>query len=232
MNHTLQLHSGIHLDTPIDFEIFHKKNRSLPDIRPHNDDEPHWKTPAQLDRDKSKYKDKKVILVVRDPRDTIVSLYFQKTKRWKVEQKSIEEFFWQESGSFKTMISFYNIWAENRSVPKELLLIKYEQLHINPAQTLRTIVDFIGLNSVTDSTIQEAVRLSSFEAMQKREGDGEFKTSRLRPGIQGDGESFKARKGKVHGYVDYLTPDIIESATLYIKQNMDLWYGYLNDHEY
>ena len=46
-----------------------------------HDDYPHWKPVEKLFADKRAYVDKKVIFLVRDPRDVLVSGYFQHIKR-------------------------------------------------------------------------------------------------------------------------------------------------------
>ena len=52
-----------------------------PRIRVSHDDDPHWKTPRGLDRRKRRYRGKQVVLLVRDPRDVVVSMYFERSRR-------------------------------------------------------------------------------------------------------------------------------------------------------
>ncbi len=226
LNNALSMHTGVRPADPLDFGEFHRHNPSLPTIRPHNDDEPHWKTPEQLERDKSAYRGKRVILLVRDPRDAVVSLYFQKTKRWKVLEGSLHDFVWQASGSLRTMIAFYGAWAAQRHVPLAISLVRYEDLHRDPRTELCRLLDFAGLRQVRDEVVDAAVEASSFDTMRRREVSLEFGTSRLRPGIRGDHESFKARRGLVGGFSDYLCPEDVERATEVVRRTMNPWYGY------
>lgn len=226
INGALQRHTGITPEVPLDFEAFERADPPVPRIRAHNDDEPHWKTPAQLETDKKHFRNHKVILLVRDPRDTVVSLWFQKTKRWRTYERSLHEFVREPSGSVQTMIAFYNVWAKRRDDAGEVLLVRYEDIHEDPVGTLRRMLDFAGLDAVSDEVVAQSVEAADFDRMRKREAKAEWKTSRLRPGDPEDRESFKARRGKVGGYHDYLSAEDVAWVTDLIERELDPWYGY------
>ena len=194
----------------------------IPKIKLIHDDRPMLKSPDELEESKVRYKDKDVIFLVRDPRDVIVSSYFEMKKRGsmfgenpyetrKAEfEGDLSGFIKRRNGGFDTILKYYNIWADNRYIPKNFLLVRYEDIKSNPHQELRKIMGFLGLNAIQDAAISEAVSFASFENMQRMEAEGEFSTGILRPGNQTDKDSFKTRKGKVRGYVDYLNQDQIE----------------------
>ncbi len=54
-------------------------------------------------------------------------------------------------------------------------------------------------------------------------GRGAYK---LRPGDRNDEESFEVRKGKVGGYVEYLSADEIESLDRKMAETLSDFYGY------
>ncbi len=212
---------------PLELEPLHDFDPRIPRLRPFHDDAPHWKRPEQLRPHKERYRDRKVILLVRDPRDVMVSLHLQVTRRWKVRSDMpLEEFVWAPRGSFRTFVRYYNLWAEHRDVPSELLMLRYEDIHVDPAATLRRMLDFIGVSDVSDDIVRESVTFNQIDALRKREQSGTYDSSRLRPGNAADPESFKARKGKIGGFVDYLEPDDIERMDHVIKVELDPWYGY------
>lgn len=101
----------------------------IPYIRFTHDDLPQHKRPNELEESKRAYKRYKVVFLIRDPRDVIVSLYFQKTKRVHQYTGSLSEFLYREQGSFNSLLHFYNIWAKNRNVPEDFLLLRYEEIH-------------------------------------------------------------------------------------------------------
>jgi hypothetical protein len=54
--------------------------------------------------------------------------------------------------------------------------------------------------------------------MKQAELNNTYESVRLRPGNVDDPESFKLRKGKINGYVDYLTEDDITYIDKIIKE--------------
>lgn len=223
--------------------LFWRTNRRfhphLPRLTVVHDDRPMLKTPAELQTDKRRFKDKKVIFLARDPRDVIVSHYFEMTSRGKLFgenpyekhpmffEGSLPEFIHAERGGYATLLAYYNLWAANRHVPAGFLLVRYEDLRRDPATELRRVMDFLGLTTVNEHDIAEAVAFASFENMRKMEADGRFNSAMLRPGDQKNQESFKTRKGKVRGFVDYLEPAEIDWLNQKTLELLDPYFGYV-----
>ena len=210
----------------------------LPMITVVHEDRPMLKTPDELETSKEKYQDKRVIFLVRDPRDVIVSSYFEMNKRGElfgenpyedhqpVFKGELSEFIDQSRGGFDTILRYYNIWAANRHIPEGFLLVRYEDLKRDPAHELRNVLDFLGLQSVAEAVIQEAVRYASFENMRKMEKDGNFQSDVLKPAEKSDEDSYKTRKGKVGGYTDYLTEDEIQRMNTKLQDELSAFFGY------
>ena len=221
-----------------------KKFPGFPGVLFVHDDSAHWKKPDELEKSKQYYKFRKVIFLVREPKDAAVSMYFEKNKRVsayvdgeKLEHPdsveriepyngSLSEYLYEPVGSIDTIISFYNIWADNRNVPEEFLLVRYEDIHENPKRELRRVLDFIGMKAISDNIIAEAVNFSSFDKMHSMEKKNKGKTVILRPVDKDDPESYKTRKGKVGGFIEYLNDEEIEYLNNNIKDNLTDYYRY------
>ena len=197
-----------------------------PRIRVSHDDDPHWKTPGGLDRRKRRYRGKKVVLLVRDPRDVVVSMYFERSRRERAYHGTLSQFLHEKRGSLDTILAYYNVWEGARGIPSDLLVLRYEDLRRNTDRELRRLLAFLGVEGVSDATVQEAVGFASFENMRKMESSGAIESGRLRPRDPQDPESFKTRRGKVGGFVDYLTPDEIEQVERRIRAGLDASFGY------
>ena len=227
MHRALSQHFDVQGAPPLELEYLKDFEPRIPRIRPFHDDAAHWKTPKQLRQHRNRYRGRKCLVLVRDPRDAIVSLHLQVTKRWRVDpDMPLSEFIWSERGSLKTMIEYYNVWARNKDVPSDLLIMRYEDLHADTEGSLRKLLDFVGVPDVSDETIKEAVAYNNISAMRKREEQGEYETRRLKPGIKGDKESLKSRRGKIGGFVDYISPEDCAKMTKLIEETMDPSYGY------
>lgn len=197
-----------------------------------HDDDPHHRTPDELATDKSTYRDCRVVFLVRDPRDVFVSYYFERTRREPAlygqsgYNGDMAAYIDYDRGSIDTMLHFYNIWAENRHVPADFLLLRYEDLTTDGEKQLRRLLDFLEVRDVSEEIIREAVEFAHFENMRRMEQKAAFDSSRLRPGDAGDRESYKVRRGKVGGYVDYLADADIARLDERIITQLDDFYSF------
>ena len=170
---------------------------------------------------KSEYADKDVIFLVRDPRDVVVSYYFQATKRNKVFDGSLSEFVRDATMGVRKVLAFNKNWYDNRAVPRRFELFTYEQMHDDPAGVLRTTLDVMGVRGVSDDTVAQAVEYASFDNMRQLEQRDALGAESMRAADPGDPDSFKVRKGEVGGYRAYLSDDDLA----YVDQAMrDLEY--------
>ena len=232
-----------HFDLPPDEEILflqwnYRSYPYLPRIKVVHEDRPMLKKPEELDTSKTRYKDKSVILLVRDPRDVVVSSYFEQKHRRalfgenpydKKSQKfngELIDFINQQYGGFDTILAYYNIWAENRDIPKDFLLIRYEDIHTNPEDELRRTLNFVGLNEVDVHSIKSAVMYADFDNMRRMERESRFDTAILNPSDISKLETYKTRKGKTGGYKDYLAEEEIKTLNQKMHENLSDFYGY------
>lgn len=191
---------------------------------------------------KEKYKNEKVIFMVRDPRDVLVSFYFHVTKRVpklvcpymhprvaSVKYKgTIHEFIRNDYYGIRKVISFYNAWHRHMQVPRGFLLVKYEDMHKTPKEVLDKSLRFMGFPNIGPEIMEEAIKLSSFENMREKETENArlHKNIRLMPADVNDPESYKVRRGKIGGYVDYLNQEDIAFLNWEINTSLSDFYSY------
>jgi hypothetical protein len=84
---------------------------------------------------------------------------------------------------------FHEIWSRRRTVPREFLLIRYEQLHTMPEDVLASILRFAGTGEVERRTVASAVAYASFKNMRELERTNAFDDPCLRPGDVNDRDS-------------------------------------------
>ncbi len=170
----------------------------------------------ELESDKSNYRNKKVVFIIRDPRDVLVSTYFHATKRvnalYGVNEDfgSISEFVRSDQYGIRKIIAFYKVWFDNQTLPRDFLLIRYEDMHKETAACLRSVLEFIGVKNISEETIINAVNFSRFENMKKLERSEQFQSRMLKAADPNDEESYKVRRGKVGGYSDYISQQDLE----------------------
>jgi len=117
---------------------------------------------------------KKIVYIVRDPRDVLLSYYeFQLKRRVITEDCSLEEFLprFMES-EFEPMTGSWRdhvlSWIATRGGLKNFLLLRYEDMLAHTQEESTKIAEFLGLDSSTER-VARAVALSSADRMRRLE---------------------------------------------------------------
>jgi len=151
----------------------------------------------------SRYReDGRVVYLRRDPRDVMVSLYFQIKGRMRDVfdfQGDISAFIRDEYFGAANLIEFDRQWRE-LSRCGLALCISYEECHENLARVIRRLLIWYELDA-SDQALRAACDGASFQSMRAMELSGEFAQPWLRP----RNGATKTRRGVVGGYLDYLS---------------------------
>jgi len=145
----------------------------------------------------------KILFLTRDPRDVVVSYYYQKKYRDRVYSGSMSDFIRDKQFGFRTIIAFMNGLVRLHQLRPNSLLITYEQLHANPEMTIEKVLNFLEV-SLDRKKLFQAIEYCNFKNMQRLEKEGRFLTSRLQPADPMNLNTYKVRKGRVGGYKDEL----------------------------
>ena len=196
---------------PIELTELTAANREMPLTVVTHDDGPHLIPHDDITMSKKAYAGKRVAFLVRDPRDVMVSNFFQYSRRGDSKlinsdagDMTLSQFIRSDIGGLPSLIRFYNAWAENKGIPAGYEVFFYEDFHAEPMASFDRIVDFLGLRRFGKVALEQAVEFGRFENLQKAETSDVFNDVRLRAADPTDPESRKIRKGKVGGFIDYL----------------------------
>lgn len=168
------------------------------------------------------HKFSKTILLIRDPRDVVVSSYFEHTLRsggYSCE-KSLSDFLRDDRFGINNIINYYNIAYKKLEEPR---IVRYEDLKSDPVQHIRSILKFLGIKNVSKQSILDAVEKTEFKKMQR--SAIESTNQRLKPSDVDNPESQKMRRGKIGGYVDYLNDEDTAYAAEAMK-DLNKVFGY------
>ena len=232
-----QLKHGLPDNSLIAFDNLQAKNRDIPLIFFSHDN--YLKDFTGNADSKKDYYQKKVVLLVRDPRDVAVSQYFQWKHRMHPWKKRLNkypahdsdiseyEFAMDQNVGLPKIVEFLNLWADEAGKIDQLLVVRYEDMRRDTAKVLTQILDFIG-TPATPEEAQDVVNFSSMENMKKMEEKRTFRFSgsRMVPGDRKNPDSYKVRRGKVGGFSDYFDEDQVNNIEQLLQQTLQPAYGY------
>ena len=219
-------------DLTVDINKLSRKNKQLPKIIWTHDNSNILNESGKLkDIEKIfiyggrfRYRKNRVILLVRDPRDVVVSHYYQVTKRADIplEFDSISEFVRHRQYGIRRIIRFYQIWSRNRWVPKHLLIVRYEDLLTNGPAILTKILNFIDAKNIDPAIVDRVYEESQADKMRKLEMQGKVEGMRV---FGTDLNSLKVRRAQIGSYKDELSEEDIQYCNELIRKLPSI-YGY------
>jgi hypothetical protein len=142
-----------------------------------------------------------VILLVRDPRDVMVSAYFHATRHKHRFAGDIGSFLADRHQGVAALVQYLNGWAD-RIADNDTITLSYEVMSRDPTREMARLLHFLNL-TVDNVALLDAAKSSQFSAMRKLE---------QQDGIPGhdydrtDEQSLRMRKGKVGGYAEHMSP--------------------------
>ncbi len=222
-------------DQLLEFDNFHNQNPTIPVIF-FTDDNYVNDVTAQPGT-KVDYRDKRVVLLVRNPADVAVSLYHQHARRTSPLKKALNDipaevgtlpmfdYVMEHPQGLRHVVDFMNAWERNLDAFESLLLIYYEQMQAQPVQTLQEISAFLGLD-FSAGEISRAVDFASVDNLRKLGAGDFFKNHRLRPTDPNNPDSNKVRRAKVNGYRDDFTAEQVSRIDAYVREKLAPSFGY------
>ncbi|MDC0231535.1 sulfotransferase domain-containing protein [Aureispira] len=161
---------------------------------------------------------KKVVYIVRDGRDSLVSYYHMMKTSGKTT--SLEDIVIKGESLFPCKWNEHvRKWKENK-YNADILWIRYEDLLSNPLKEMKRFCDFIGIER-SEETIKRSIAGNSFKKMQEKEKEFGWHN----PNWNKEGKFI--RKGKTGEYIKEMNEELIdffvkESKTELLELGYDL----------
>jgi hypothetical protein len=232
-----QLKHGLPMRHLLEFDNLHKKDPAIPRVLfSHNnymrDYLEDWDTLTH-------FRGKKVVMLVRDPRDVAVSQFFQWKYRMRPHKMLLNqypakdeavtrfEFVTNPACGVPRIIDFFNGWARALPDLKDILIIRYEDMRVDPAAVMQQVLDFVDTPGSREQ-IEQAVEFASYDNMKKLEEKRVFWASgaRVKAGDRKNPNSYKVRRGKVGGYRDYFDDEQVAIIDKLVAEELDSMFGY------
>jgi len=240
-----ETHFGLPRHEMLGFDNLHRRNPGIPKV---------FFTHGNYLRDytgrgydtKVDFRGKKIVLLVRDPRDVAVSQYFQWNFRMRPNKKvlndypphgqqlSIFQFMLYREQGLPQVIRYFNGWLTGIREPAGVLVVRYEDMRRNPAGVLAEVLEFTGTPGAAEE-IRDAVDFAAFDNLKKMEQDESFSFWRagwrLLPGDKSNPDSYKVRRAKVGGYRDYFSDSELKQINAMVESDLLPGLGYRDDEQ-
>jgi hypothetical protein len=191
-----------------------------------------------------RFRDKRVVLLVRHPADIAVSWYLQFTKRISAAKRELiqatlalpveherisrSEFVRHAELGLPALVDYLNRWHTIVARLERHLVVRYEELRTETAATLARITAFAG-QGFSPEEIREAVEWASFDNLRSLESSGFFRRGGLSLRDPEDPDTFKVRRGKIHGYRDDFGPEELAWMDALVAERLEPALGYASD---
>ena len=163
---------------------------------------------------------RKCVYVCRDGRDIAVSYYYYKLMTDKsyyaiTFSDYLLYVFLGQGDMFSPWQESVKSWLFNPSVKDTVLVVKYEDLLKSPLSEFKRIIEYLDFSCAV-SLLEEAVSVSSFEKLQKKEKkeQDQFHEA-IMPGAKSDNNIAFFRKGKVGSYKEIFSKQDIFNFDMY-----------------
>ncbi len=151
----------------------------------------------------------KNIILIRDPREIIVSSWYHLTFREKIYKKGINKFIKDEYLGISKIVSFYNLLDKHLS--SNSLIINYENLCKNTFEEIKKIIFHFEIE-INNNLIIECIDDCSFNKLQINEISNKKNV---------DKKSLKFREGIVGNFSKDLSSENINYINYYMNQNLN-----------
>ncbi len=162
-----------------------------------------------------------VVVLLRNPLDTLVSYYHERSKRQKKNnfKRSLSNFIRSRWGVSRLVHFLNNIIRYTKNHP-EVYFITYEDMHHDLTKEMTKLLSFLKIH-LNHEALETSVEFCGFTNMQNLEKQGKFDNWRLQPFNNQNVDSFKVRKGKVGGYKEELTAQDIDYVNAYVSKYLN-----------
>ena len=181
--------------------------------------------PADISQGMEKFTKHRVLMLIREPKDTVVSNFYQVTQTQGNWQGDFKTFIRHPNYGFERIIAFNRAWIKAQETFRGgYHLETYEDMRADTEGSLRQIVEFLNIYNVSRGALKAIADKNQFEKLKRREESGELFAlhgDRFSQRDVNNPNQRKVRKGRIGGHAEIMDTEDIEFCDAIIAK-----YGY------
>jgi hypothetical protein len=236
LSHACHLRFGTPPDLLLAGDNLHRLDQRIPKVQFLHGSKQHARVRRELTAEG--LRDKVVVVMLRDPRDVLVSRFHHlhnrsaHYRRLADSNPSLER---PPIGSFvlagrrlEKLVGLINAFKALTDDVPQGHLFQYEAIQAEPEAEIARLAEAIGCD-LPHLHIRAAVEFARIDNLREREAEYFCRSDILRPAEPGTPNSFKVRRGKIGGFRDELSADEIAELDRRIDALLVPGLGYRSD---
>lgn len=189
-----------------------------------------------LTKEFEKYKDKNMIILIRDFKDVLTSQFMHDVHRSNQRRffGNISEYIVSEEFGIEKIVSYYNVLFKIRKFSnKKTILVSYEEFFKNTENKLKDFIKYtLGKKNIDSELIKETVKFGNIKNMRKLEKQANNQNEAIIPGLFLSGDksknAYKARKGGSGKHKEIMSKNNVGYIDKFIKKKISIFSDYIN----
>ncbi|MGB3534811.1 MAG: sulfotransferase domain-containing protein [Microcoleaceae cyanobacterium] len=154
----------------------------------------------------------KMVNIIRDIRDVLVSRYFHDIRIGQTAENDIDQYYWNKGRTnMKQYMDYHIFWHDQDTCEVQPFLCSYERLHDDFNSQVSELVNYLELASIIKDNDMNRIREDTSFSEKKLTGEGQF----FRKGIVGDWQNHLS-----DAVVDDLKSLAVDTGYLKVKKKM------------
>lgn len=164
--------------------------------------------PDRIAEGMEKYTRHRVLMLIREPKDTVISNFYQVTQTQGNWQGDFKTFIRHPNYGFERIVAFNSAWLKaQKAFRKGFHIETYEDMRADTQGSLAKIVEFLNIQSVSKESLTAVAEKNQFEKLKRREESGELFAlhgDRFSQRNVSNPNQRKVRQGRVGGYTEIM----------------------------
>jgi sulfotransferase family protein len=150
------------------------------------------------------WRGRRILLLVREPKDVLVSCFFHAKHRSRSFDGNLSEFIRHPHTGIEKLLVAHHRWFAKQGKALAFMVQRYEEMLSDTGTAATKALEFLGFE-IDQRLLSEAIEFARFDNLRVLEEEGYFQSGALGRTAAMQQEAKKVRAGRVNGYREHMT---------------------------